>query len=53
MSYEEETKCLFCREPVTTKTFYGQGGTKWIHLDGYMECRPTYASPNFNYGSSK
>ncbi len=40
-------ECLFCREQIETKTFYGQGGTRWIHLDGYTECRPTYASPNF------
>lgn len=42
-----ESTCLFCREPVVTKTFYGQGGTRWIHEDGYAECRPTYASPDF------
>jgi hypothetical protein len=44
--------CLFCREPIVTRTFYGQGGTKWIHEDGCMECRPTYASPNFSAARS-
>lgn len=38
--------CIFCNEPVETKTFYGRGGTQWIHEDGFMQCRPTYASPN-------
>jgi hypothetical protein len=37
--------CIHCKEPVETTTIAGRG-TVWIHEDGFMECRATYASPN-------
>jgi hypothetical protein len=42
----DPVKCVHCLKEVVTETFYGRGGTQWVHRDGYMECRPTYASPN-------
>lgn len=40
------TRCLHCRKPVMTVTYYGGGGTTWTHVDGYRQCEPTYAAPN-------
>lgn len=40
------TLCIFCRQPVMMAHASGYG-TYWTHTDGYQECRPTYASPNF------
>lgn len=40
-------RCLHCRQAVTT-TYEPGYGTRWIHVDGLYECRPTYAAPNFN-----
>ena len=38
--------CLHCRVEVVTATNYGGGGTYWTHIDGYQDCKPTYAAPN-------
>ena len=38
--------CVFCRKPVHTITVWLYG-TQWIHDDGYFECEPRYASPDF------
>lgn len=38
--------CVHCRQPVKMARREGYG-TYWIHEDGFQECRPTYASPNF------
>ena len=50
-----ETKCLYCRQPVETRHERGVG-TVWTHrvVDGWGyvsfvdTCRPTYAAPNFS-----
>lgn len=43
---DEPTLCVFCRHPVETITLEAYG-TVWIHEDGYRECPPRYASPDF------
>jgi hypothetical protein len=37
--------CVHCKEPVETAIVAGRG-TVWIHEDGHMTCRSTYAAPN-------
>lgn len=41
----EEKICLFCRQEIK-KTWgsYSQSN-EWRHMDGYRECRTTYATP--------
>lgn len=39
-------ECIHCRQPVRQRHEPGTG-TVWTHDDGWDECRPTYASPNF------
>lgn len=42
-------KCLCCYQPVKAVHIPGRYmSPTWVHLDGYEECRPTYASPNFD-----
>lgn len=43
--------CICCGKAVEQN--HGEGGTIWVHLDGYRQCIPTYASPNFDRSVSK
>lgn len=40
-------ECIHCRQAVELTFAPGDGGSRWIHADGYFDCRPTYAAPNF------
>jgi len=41
--------CLFCGKPVKPVHIANRYmSPSWFHLDGYEECEPRYASPNFD-----
>ena len=42
-----EWACINCEEPVKLDVLSGYG-SYYTHVDGYMECKPRYASPNFD-----
>ncbi len=44
---EKYYHCLYCKQPVTRSWFESMWG--YVHLDGYQECRQTYASAAQTY----